>query len=183
MADSGEKSPRNSDGKASPPCGGDSGHFPSRLAPRRKISGISRASGPELHGKTNTAGDSFTRSPVVKRPLPQRLPVQPQKNPTHRHSETPRPLAPPQKPKPLVLPVHRRHACLAGPPANTCSRNCHQNKTQFPIVIPESPPQGGRAFPSESRGDSFTCSVAAGPKVLEFARPLSPLISPGLSAV
>ena len=44
------------------------------------------------------------------------------------HSEIPRPLAPPQKTKPLVLPVHRRHACLAGPPANTCSRNCHQNK-------------------------------------------------------
>ena len=63
----------------------------------------------------------------------------------------PRPLAPPQKPKPLVLPVDRRHACLAGPPANTCFRNRHQNKTQSPIVIPESPPQGGLAFPSESR--------------------------------
>ena len=28
---------RDFDGKASPPCGGDSGYFPSRLAPRRKI--------------------------------------------------------------------------------------------------------------------------------------------------
>ena len=40
--------------------------------------------------------------------------------------------APPQnqKPKPLVLPLPRRHAWLAGPPANTCSRNNPQNKRQ-----------------------------------------------------
>ena len=48
---------------------------------------------------------------------------------THAPATAPSPTATaPQKPKPLVLPVHRRHACLAGPPANTCSRNCHQNK-------------------------------------------------------
>ena len=29
-----------------------------------------------------------------------------------------------------MLPVHRRHACLAAPPANTCSRNNPQNKRQ-----------------------------------------------------
>ena len=56
------------------------------------------------------------------------------KPPSFRNSP---PLAPPQKPKPLVQPLQRRHACLAGPPANTCSRNSHQNKTQSPIVIPE----------------------------------------------
>ena len=84
-----------------------------------------------------------------------------QQHPNHRHSGISRPFAPPQRPNPLVLPVHRRHACLAGPPANTCSRNRHQNKTQSPIVIPKSPPQGGLAFPSESRGDSFTRSSAA----------------------
>ena len=50
---------------------------------------------------------------------------------THRSGQT---RMPPQerrheeKPKSLVLPVHRRHACLAGPPANTCSRNRPQNK-------------------------------------------------------
>ena len=59
--------------------------------------------------------------------------------PNRGHSGIPRPLTPPQKPKPLVLPLHRRHACLAGPPANTCSRNSHQNKPQSPIVIPEFP--------------------------------------------
>ena len=34
------------------------------------------------------------------------------------------------QPKLLVQPLPRRHACLAGPPANTCSRNSHQNKPQ-----------------------------------------------------
>ena len=39
--------------------------------------------------------------------------------------------APPQnqKPKPLVLPLPRRHAWLAGPPANTCSRNKPSKQT------------------------------------------------------
>ena len=41
------------------------------------------------------------------------------------------------KPNLLVLPVHRRHACLAGPPASTCFRNRPQNKPQSPVVIPE----------------------------------------------
>ena len=35
-----------------------------------------------------------------------------------------------KKSKPLVLPLPRRHARLAGPPANTCSRNNPQNKQQ-----------------------------------------------------
>ena len=35
-----------------------------------------------------------------------------------------------KKPEPLVLPLPRRHAWLAGPPANTCSRNNPQNKQQ-----------------------------------------------------
>ena len=35
-----------------------------------------------------------------------------------------------KKLKPLVLPLPRRHAWLAGPPANTCSRNRPQNKRQ-----------------------------------------------------
>ena len=34
------------------------------------------------------------------------------------------------QPKLLVQPLLRRHAWLAGPPANTCSRNSHQNKPQ-----------------------------------------------------
>ena len=49
--------------------------------------------------------------------LPQRLPVQPQKNPQNK------------KLKPLVLPLPRRHAWLAGPPANTCSRNKPSKQT------------------------------------------------------
>ena len=40
--------------------------------------------------------------------------------------------APPQNQKPLVLPLPRRHAWLAGPPANTCSRNRPQSKRQQP---------------------------------------------------
>ena len=35
-----------------------------------------------------------------------------------------------KKLKPLVLPLLRRHAWLAGPPANTCSRNRLQSKRQ-----------------------------------------------------
>ena len=63
-----------------------------------------------------------------------------------------------------MLPLPRRHAWLAGPPANTCSRNNPQNKRQQRPApsrdgkYPESPPQGGHDFPSESRGDSFTRS-------------------------
>ena len=45
------------------------------------------------------------------------------RNPPSSFWNSPPPRAPPQKTKFLVLPVHRRHACLAGPPANTCSRN------------------------------------------------------------
>ena len=35
-----------------------------------------------------------------------------------------------KKPKPLVLPLPRRHAWLAAPAANTCPRNNPQNKQQ-----------------------------------------------------
>ena len=35
-----------------------------------------------------------------------------------------------KKPKPLVQPLLRRHAWLAGPPANTCSRNKPSVQTQ-----------------------------------------------------
>ena len=35
-----------------------------------------------------------------------------------------------KKPKPLVQPLLRRHAWLAGPPANTCSHNNPQTKTK-----------------------------------------------------
>ena len=77
--------------------------------------------------------------------------------PPHRHSGIPRPLAPPQKPKPLVLPVHRRHACLAGPPANTCSRNCHQNKRN------NAPPPSFRNSPPPRAAAKTLTPRAAGP--------------------
>ena len=45
-----------------------------------------------------------------------------------------------KKLKPLVLPLPRRHAWLAGPPANTCSRNRPQNKRQQrPPTKPKTP--------------------------------------------
>ena len=125
------------------------------------------------------------------------------------HSGIPRPLAPPQKPNSLVLPLPRpTHA-----PATTLKTNgnsapikpvsfpsskrvkespqtknpsCRHSvaacvsdhsRGQYmlpqrpqsnrkripppPIVIPESPPQGGLAFPPEFRGNSFTPSPAA----------------------
>ena len=56
-------------------------------------------------------------TPVVKRPLPQRLPVQPQKNP-------------PIPPNPSCCRSTGGCGWLAGPPANTCSRNNPQNKQQ-----------------------------------------------------
>ena len=59
--------------------------------------------------------------------------------PNRHHSGIPRPLAPPQKPNSLVQPLPRRHACLAGPPANACSRNRPQNKRQ------QRPPQNQKA--------------------------------------
>ena len=46
---------------------------------------------------------------------------------------TPEPVKAPPKPKkskPLVQPLPRRHAWLAGPPANTCPRNRPQSKRQ-----------------------------------------------------
>ena len=56
---------------------------------------------------------------------PQQLPVQPQKNP-------------PTPPKPLVLPLPRRHAWLAAPAANTCPRNSSQSNRKR---IPQPPPK------------------------------------------
>ena len=76
----------------------------------RKISGISRASGlPRPHFRN---ADTVRHAPCQSR------------------AATTSPSQLSKKPKPLVLPLLRRHACLAGPPANTCSRNRPQNKRQ-----------------------------------------------------
>ena len=56
--------------------------------------------------------------------------------PPHCVKESPKP----KKSKPLVQPLPRRHAWLAGPPANTCSRNRPQNKRQQrPPTKPKTP--------------------------------------------
>ena len=52
--------------------------------------------------------------------------------PTHAPATSPqnkRQQRPPQNQKPLVLPLPRRHAWLAGPPANTCPRNKPSKQT------------------------------------------------------
>ena len=80
-------------------------NFPARCQPWRKIPLV-----PSLLKPESPAPAGWSPPP------PQLLSVRP--NNAHH------------QPKLLVQPLLRRHACLAGPPANTCSRNSHQNKPQ-----------------------------------------------------
>ena len=63
--------------------------------------------------------------------------------PTHAPATSPqnkRQQRPPQNQKPLVLPLPRRHAWLAGPPANTCPRNKPSKQTATtPPTKPKTP--------------------------------------------
>ena len=74
---------------------------------------------PRRHSGIFSRDGKYPESPAQRAgapPPPQLLSVRP--NNAHH------------QPKLLVQPLPRRHAWLAGPPANTCSRNSHQNKPQ-----------------------------------------------------
>ena len=78
-----------------------------------------------LISRTPTPGGMLHANLGLPRPPPRNFqPPLPQ--PPSKQTAT----APPKKTKPLVLPLPRRHAWLAGPPANTCPRNNPQNKRQ-----------------------------------------------------
>ena len=94
--------------------------------------------------------------------LPQRLPVQPQKNPPNQ--------------KPLVPSLPRRHAWLAVPAANTCSRNGSQSKRK--IIPPnQKPPRAVspervKQSPKQKPPRAVSPETARSPELTPSCRPL-----------